>query len=119
MARKRRKKIKIKNKAFRIICIILVVVLLALSIIYKDQIKKYINEHLNGAVVLAEGEMSFHFMTLGNSNTGDCTYIRAGEVDILIDAGSKESSIPAIKNYLDFETSSWAREYPPEFVMLL
>ena len=24
----------------------------------------------------------------------------------------------AIKNYLDFETSSWAREYPPEFVMI-
>lgn len=111
MARKRRKKIKIKNKTFRIICIILVVVLLALSIIYKDQIKKYINEHLNGAVVLAEGEMSFHFMTLGNSKTGDCTYIRAGEVDILIDAGSRANSVDNIQNYIDSYVTDGKLEY--------
>ena len=98
MARKRRKKIKIKNKVIRVISIILVIVLLALSIIYKEQIKKYINEYLNGAVVLAEGEMSFHFMTLGNSNTGDCTYIKAGEVDILIDAGSRANSVDDIQS---------------------
>lgn len=111
MARKRRKKIKIKNKAFRIISIILVIVLLVVSIIYKDQIKKFIDEKINGAVVLAEGEMSFHFMTLGNENTGDCTYIKAGDVDILIDAGSRANSVDDIQKYIDNYVSDGALEY--------
>ena len=111
MARKRRKKIKIKNKVIRVISIILVIVLLALSIIYKEQIKKYINEYLNGAVVLAEGKMSFHFMTLGNSNTGDCTYIKAGEVDILIDAGSRANSVDDIQSYIDNYVTDGKLEY--------
>ena len=48
--------------------------------------------------VEAKGEISFHFMMLGNSNAGDSIYIKAGENDILIDAGSRENSIDDIKN---------------------
>lgn len=44
--------------------------------------------------------MSINFLELGNYNTGDCTYIKAGDVDILIDAGSKTSSTETVVNYL-------------------
>ena len=47
-----------------------------------------------------EGELSVHFLELGNKYTGDCTYIRYGDVDILIDCGSKSSSIPYVESYL-------------------
>ena len=44
--------------------------------------------------------MSINFLELGNHNTGDCTYIKAGDTDILIDAGSKTSSTETVVNYL-------------------
>ena len=39
--------------------------------------------------VYVSGELEVHFLELGNKYTGDCTYIRVGNTDILIDAGSK------------------------------
>ena len=49
----------------------------------------------------AKGELSFHFMMLGNDKAGDCIYIKAGENDILIDGGSYYDSIDDISNYVD------------------
>ncbi len=53
-----------------------------------------------GDKVITEGDLQIHFIELGNKYTGDCTYIRAGENDILIDAGSKASSVETIDKYL-------------------
>ena len=57
------------------------------------------------AEVIKESELSIHFMELGNKHTGDSTYIKVkngvSDIDILIDAGSKASSIPTIKAYID------------------
>ena len=50
---------------------------------------------------LVQGEMQIHFLELGNKYTGDCTYIKVGDVDILIDAGSRTSSIETIADYID------------------
>lgn len=47
------------------------------------------------------GELEFHFMMLGNEYAGDCIYVRAGDNDILIDAGSKEDSIEHISKYVN------------------
>ena len=51
--------------------------------------------------VLTNSSLTVHFLELGNKYTGDCTYIQVGDVDILIDCGSKSSSIPTVKEYLD------------------
>lgn len=51
--------------------------------------------------VILENELSIHFLELGNKYTGDCTLIKVGNTEILIDAGSNESSIPTIKSYID------------------
>ena len=59
----------------------------------------------------AKGEISFHFMMLGNDNAGDCIYIKAGENDILIDAGSRANSIDDIKNYIDAYVTDGKLEY--------
>jgi len=47
------------------------------------------------------GDLSIHFLELGNKFTGDCVYINYGEVDIIIDAGSRRSSATAIIEYID------------------
>lgn len=54
-----------------------------------------------GGDVYVSGDLSFHFLELGNKYAGDCIYIKAGDVDILIDAGSRTNSINTICNYID------------------
>lgn len=56
-------------------------------------------------------DISFHFLELGNQYTGDCTYIKAGDVDILIDAGSRTNSLSTIKTYLDSKVTDGKLEY--------
>ena len=46
-------------------------------------------------------DLSIHFLELGNKYTGDCTFIDVGNVEILIDAGSRANSVPTIKSYID------------------
>jgi len=53
------------------------------------------------ATTYGDNDLSFHFLELGNKYTGDCTYIKAGDVDILIDAGSRQNSADAIASYVD------------------
>ena len=61
--------------------------------------------------VLVEGELQIHFLELGNKYTGDCTYIKAGDVDILIDAGSRASSVPVIAEYINQYVTDGKLEY--------
>ncbi len=50
-------------------------------------------------------DLEINFMMLGNKYAGDCIYIKAGDTDILVDAGSRKNSAPTIKNYL-FDSNS-------------
>lgn len=56
-------------------------------------------------------DISFHFMELGNANAGDSIYIKAGDVDILIDAGSLASSAANITKYVDQYCTDNTLEY--------
>lgn len=51
--------------------------------------------------VYISGDVSIHFMELGNKYTGDSIFIQCGEYDILVDAGSRQNSADAIINYVD------------------
>ena len=46
-------------------------------------------------------ELSIHFLELGNKYTGDCTLIKAGDIEVLIDAGSRKSSAGTIVEYVN------------------
>ncbi len=61
--------------------------------------------------VLEDDEMSFHFMMLGNDKAGDCVYIKAGETDILIDAGSRLNSVRSIQSYINKYMTDTILEY--------
>ena len=56
-------------------------------------------------------DLSFHFLELGNNYTGDSTYIKAGDIDILIDAGSRQDSADAIAAYVDQYCTDGKLEY--------
>ena len=57
------------------------------------------------------GEVSVHFLELGNKYTGDCTYIKVGDIDILIDCGSKSNSISTVSEYLNQYVTDNTLEY--------
>lgn len=59
-----------------------------------------------------EGAVAVHFLELGNKYTGDCTYIKVGEdIDILIDCGSKSTSVATVSNYLNQYVTDGLLEY--------
>ena len=62
-------------------------------------------------MVLEDGDLSFHFLTLGNKYTGDSTYIKIGDVDILIDAGSRQNSAATIIDYVQGYCTDGKLEY--------
>ncbi len=61
--------------------------------------------------VIIDGELSFHFLELGNKNNGDCIYVKAGQNDILIDGGSTTSSFNTITAYVDKYCTDNTLEY--------
>lgn len=61
--------------------------------------------------VIGNSEFSIHFLEIGNKYTGDCTYIKAGDNDILIDAGSRKNSAETIIEYVDQFCTDRTLEY--------
>ena len=55
--------------------------------------------------------MDIYFLELGNKYTGDSTFIKAGDVDILIDAGSRQNSASTITAFVDQHCSDGKLEY--------
>lgn len=45
-------------------------------------------------------DLEINIMMAGNKFNGDCIYIKAGDTDILVDAGSRKSSAGNIKDYI-------------------
>ena len=56
-------------------------------------------------------EISINFLELGNKYTGDATFIKVGETDILIDAGSRQNSATTISNFIDTYCEDGILEY--------
>ena len=56
-------------------------------------------------------KMDINFLELGNKYTGDSTFIKAGDVDILIDAGSRAGSASTISSFVDQYCKDGKLEY--------
>ena len=93
--------------------IILVIVLGGVYFLYGDQLLSFIstNKQTSIPLVLSEDELSLHFLELGVKQTGDSTYIKAGDVDILIGAGAVGASSKTICDYVDKYCKDGKLEY--------
>ncbi len=60
---------------------------------------------------ISSAELSIHFLELGNKYTGDSIFIKAGDTDILIDAGSRKNSAATLSNYIDLYCTDGTLEY--------
>lgn len=70
----------------------------------------YIKRETGGDTYVS-GDLSIHFMELGNEYAGDSIYIKAGDTDILIDAGSRPSSTDTTAAYIDNYCTDGVLEY--------
>ncbi len=55
--------------------------------------------------------LSIHFLELGNKYTGDCTLIKTGDTEVLIDAGSRKGSAETIVPYIERYCTDGVLEY--------
>ena len=116
----KKKKLTKKQKRF-IFTLIFLLIIAIVAFIFKDQIASFINNQSsdekpsNEETIKVEGhtydDLQFHFMELGVYETGDSTYIKAGETDILIDAGASSSSIPTLIAYINNYCTDGKLEY--------
>ena len=56
-------------------------------------------------------DLQFHFMEFGNAANGDATYIKAGNNDILIDAGSKSGTVNHLIEHINKYCTDGKLEY--------
>ena len=89
-AKKVAKAIKKSPKSAVVLAILFIVICVVGYFVYNN----YFNKKE------AKGAISFHFLELGNENAGDCIYVKAGDVDIIIDGGSKTDSVGTITDYV-------------------
>ena len=104
MARRRYRRKKLSLTSI-LLSIILLLIIIAGYYVYNTYFKE------EEPFIEAKGDISFHFVMLGNEYAGDCVYVKAGENDILIDAGSNTSSIDDIENYLNKYVTDDKLEY--------
>lgn len=69
------------------------------------------NEPQKPPVDILTDELSIHFLELGSWNTGDCTLIKIGDVEVLIDAGADYDSAGAIVPYVRQYCTDGVLEY--------
>ena len=95
--KKTKRKAKNKVKKF-FISLLLFLVVSAVSYISYRYFNP-INQKPQAVTGVIYDNLQFHFMQLGNNKNGDAIYIKAGETDILIDAGVSDTT--TIRNYMN------------------
>ena len=61
--------------------------------------------------LLEEDDLSIHFLEVGNQYTGDCTLIKVGDTEVLIDAGSRKGSAATLVPYIQQYCTDGVLEY--------
>lgn len=118
MAKRRKKKQKLSPLLLLIIAAIILAIVLTLYLCPSVREKVFGFFHFGSGNnekpkpdIIATDNVSIHFLELGNQYTGDCTYIKVGNTDILIDAGSRENSAAVIADYINQYVTDGILEY--------
>ena len=123
MARKINKRTKKKIvkglKKHPFLSFVALLLVCAISVLYLHWNRTITLSFLNGIIpqkqeqgtVLTDEELQFHFIELGNKYSGDCTLVKVGDTEVLIDAGSRKNSAKAIVPYLKNYCTDGVLEY--------
>ena len=98
-----------KKKTSKVLLIFVSLFSLIIGFVLGGAIYHFRNLPISDKVI--SGDLEIHFLELGNNNSGDSILIQIGEYDILVDAGSKTTSLDTIKSYLDVNVEDKTLEY--------
>lgn len=109
-------KVAKKHPILVLVAILLVVALVGVCVLHKKRIIHI--PFLDGIIPqdqtqedIITDDLQIHFLELGNSSPGDCTLIKTGNTEVLIDAGSTESSAGTIVPYIQRYCTDGVLEY--------
>ena len=111
MAKKKKLTKNKKKKLAKFIIWLIIILILAIAGYFA---KDYVLPNNNSAVKnegITYDNFQVHFLELGVYETGDSTYIKAGDTDILIDAGASTASASTIINYVNNYCTDGKLEY--------
>ncbi|MBO4251882.1 MAG: MBL fold metallo-hydrolase [Clostridia bacterium] len=78
---------------------------------YFFQYEKPETDRPQANIAFADADISVHFIELGNEFPGDCTLVKVGDTEMLIDCGSETSSISTVSKYLNGYVTDGILEY--------
>lgn len=77
----------------------------------KNNDDNYNDDNINNGEVIVSEDLIIAFLETGNKYTGDSIFIKAGDTDVLIDAGSRQSSSTTISNFINSYVTDSTLEY--------
>lgn len=105
-----------KHPILVLVVILLVVAIVGVCVLHKKRIIHI--PFLDGIIPqdqsqedIITADLQIHFLELGNNSPGDCTLIKTGNTEVLIDAGSTESSAGTIVPYIQRYCTDGILEY--------
>ncbi|MBE5753538.1 MAG: hypothetical protein E7343_05715 [Clostridiales bacterium] len=116
--RKQKKIIKnIKKHPFLSFIAFLLVAIIAVCFLHWNRtitvsfLNGIIPQKQESTTIYTDDEIQFHFLELGNKYTGDCTLVKVGDTEVLIDAGSRAGSASTIVSYINDYCTDGVLEY--------
>ncbi|MBR4942430.1 MAG: MBL fold metallo-hydrolase [Clostridia bacterium] len=119
MAKKRKKmKKSTKKKIFRLVLTLLILAIVGVSTLFWEDLSPLLgldtsssSEDNSSHESIVTDDLSIHFLEVGNKYTGDCTLIKVGNTEVLIDAGSRKGSAKTIVPYVQQYCTDGVLEY--------
>ena len=124
MATKKRKKNNKRKAAVKLPLFVVILLIIAALVLAFLWWKGYLDIWLKpgdsagggtgdtpGGETIVTDDLQIHFLELGNKYTGDCTLIKVGDTEILVDAGSRQSSAKTITEYVSRYCTDGVLEY--------
>ena len=114
--RRKVKKIAKKHPVLVVIAILLIVAIVGCCVLHKKGVihipflDKVFPPEENQESIITD-DLQIHFLELGNKAPGDCTLIKIGDTEVLIDAGSERSSAQTIVPYIQTYCTDGVLEY--------
>ena len=124
MATKKRKKNNKRKAAVKLPLFVVILLIIAALVLAFLWWKGYLDIWLKpgdsagggtgdtpGGETIVTDDLQIHFPELGNNRSGDCTLIKVGDTEVLVDAGSQRNSAETIGNYLNKYVTDGKIEY--------
>lgn len=109
---------KLKTLPIFVVVILIIIAIVFAVLYFTGYLGKILNIFKRDTTIeqgakteIVDAKFSIHFLEVGNQYTGDCTLIKCGDTEILIDAGSRQNSAATIKQYVDQYCTDGVLEY--------